>query len=279
MAIEDVLGLLRCPHCAGPFTLGERTVGCGNGHRFDLARQGYLNLLPGRPPRNADTTDMVTARERFLDAGHYDVLLSALRQTVADQSVHPGAVLIDTGAGPGWYLAGLLDSSPGARGLATDVAVPAVRRAARRHPRMSAIVADSWAGLPLASGVADVVLSVFAPRNPGDAVRLLRPGGRWIVLAAEPDHLAGLRERLGLLDVEPGKHQRLLDSLPAELALIDSRRVTRTLRLSTAAAADLVAMGPNAFHPRTALAPAVEHRVEVAVRLTVARRVATRATD
>lgn len=279
MSIGEVLDLVRCPHCEGGFTLSERTLGCGNGHRFDVARQGYVNLLPGGTPRNADTAEMVLARERFLNAGHYTVLLRALQQAVQEE-VQQGdgahldrePVLIDAGAGPGWYLAGLLDALPTARGLATDVAVPAIRRAARRHPRMTAVVADSWAGLPVPDGVADVVLCGFAPRNPADAARMLRPGGRWVVMAAEPDHLAGLRERLGLLGVEPGKHQRLIDSLPPGLKVIDSWRVNTMLQLPPGAVADLVAMGPNAFHHRTGREPADELVAEVSVRVTVTRR-------
>lgn len=286
MPIDQVLDLLRCPHCGSAFEPSEQSLRCGSGHRFDVARQGYVNLLPGPPPRNADTSEMVAARERFLLAGHYTVLLDALEQAMAAQDgLGQDPVLIDTGAGPGWYLAGLLERlaghRPTVRGLATDVAVPAVRRAARRHPRMAAVVADSWAGLPIPDGVADVLLSVFAPRNPGEAVRVLRPGGRWIVLAAEPDHLAGLRRRLGLLNVEPGKQQRLLDSLPAELKLVDSWRVVASLQLSATAVADLVAMGPNAFHARTGPdspsvseigAEAVEANVAVRVTVAVSRR-------
>ena len=283
MPIDQVLDLLRCPHCGCLFEPAEQSLRCASGHHFDVARQGYVNLLPGPPPRNADTSEMVAARERFLVAGHYNLLLDALEQAIATQDASMGEhpVLIDTGAGPGWYLAGLLERltghRPTVRGLATDVAVPAVRRAARRHPRMSAVVADSWAGLPIGDGLADVVLSVFAPRNPGEAVRVLRPGGRWIVLAAEPDHLAGLRRRLGLLNVEPGKQQRLLDSLPAELKLVDSWRVEASLQLSATAVADLVAMGPNAFHARSGPdSPSVSEigtetgEANVAVRVTVA---------
>ncbi len=280
MPIADVLDLLRCPHCGSPLLQQGATLRCPQGHAFDVARQGYVNLLPGGPPRNADTAAMVAARERFLSAGHYRPLLAGLCEAIDGLGLRSDAVLIDAGAGPGWYLAGLLDQLlgqvPSARGLATDVSVAAVRRAARAHPRMGAVVADSWAGLPVRDGVADVVLSVFAPRNPADAARLLRPGGHLVVLAAEPDHLATLRDRLGLLGVEPAKHQRLLDSLPPTLTPTGSRRLTAHLTLTPAAVADLVAMGPNAFHHSENTTDdrpgSLDVDVEVAVRLTLARR-------
>ena len=111
MPIDQVLDLLRCPHCGCLFEPAEQSLRCASGHRFDVARQGYVNLLPGPPPRNADTSEMVAARERFLVAGHYNLLLDALEQAIATQDASMGEhpVLIDTGAGPGWYLAGLLE--------------------------------------------------------------------------------------------------------------------------------------------------------------------------
>ena len=63
-----------------------------------------------------------------------------------------------------------------AQGLAFDVTKPALRRAARAHPRVGAVLADTWGPLPLADGSADVLLNVFAPRNGPEMRRVLRPG-------------------------------------------------------------------------------------------------------
>ena len=83
-ALDDVLPLLRCPHCAAALTRAGEAVQCGEGHSFDLARQGYLSLLPGDGPAHAgDTAQMVAARERFLGGGRFDPLASALSGAVA----------------------------------------------------------------------------------------------------------------------------------------------------------------------------------------------------
>ncbi|HEX8496861.1 MAG TPA: rRNA (guanine-N1)-methyltransferase, partial [Actinomycetales bacterium] len=68
--LADVVGLLRCPVCADGFELRD-SLTCSQGHAYDVARQGYVNLLGAAAPGTADTADMVRAREQFLGAGHY----------------------------------------------------------------------------------------------------------------------------------------------------------------------------------------------------------------
>src|SRR5262249_30372752 len=139
--LADVLEFLRCPLCAGNLA-GERRLICSSGHGFDVARQGYVNLLVGDPPAGTDTADMIQARLRVLAAG----LLAGLTAAVVDAAgaARPG-LIIDAGAGTGHHLAAALDNLGGV-GLALDIAKPAVRRAARAHPRIGAAVCDVWRG-------------------------------------------------------------------------------------------------------------------------------------
>jgi 23S rRNA (guanine745-N1)-methyltransferase len=74
-AVNEALHLLACPYCAGPLTRSGGSVGCPNGHAFDVARSGYLSLLPGDARLgSADTAEMVAAREAFLGSGHFEPL-------------------------------------------------------------------------------------------------------------------------------------------------------------------------------------------------------------
>lgn len=248
MSLETVLDLLRCPVCRGPLAPDAGSVGCTRGHRYDVARQGYLNLLGRSAPANADTPDMVDARSRFLAAGHYDPVSAAVHASTAELLAARGEpAVLEVGAGTGHYGARLL-TDLGGRGLALDVSVPAARRAARAHPRMGAVVADVWSTLPVPDGSVDVVLAVFAPRHPAEFARVLRPGGVVVVVTPDPEHLAGLREELGLLDIEPAKQERLAASMPVELVERPRRQLRFPLTLGEATLGDLVAMGPNAFH-------------------------------
>jgi 23S rRNA (guanine745-N1)-methyltransferase len=157
-------------------------------------------------------------------------------------------LVVEVGAGTGHYLAKLLAAWPAFAGLALDVSKPALRRAARAHPRMAAVRADVWAGLPLADGAANVLLDVFAPRSGAEFARVLAPGGALVVVAAEPGHLTELVTALGMVAVDPAKRERLAASLEPWFAQESARVVQAQLRLSRAEAAMLVAMGPSAHH-------------------------------
>ncbi len=248
MAIRDVIDLLACPHCGAPFALSDyaRDVRCANGHAFDLGRPGYLNLM-GRAPKNADTPAMVAARERFLSAGHYQPVAERLVSAVTERrQQHPS--VLDCGSGPGYYLSRVLGDVWHSRGLAADVSVAACKRAARSHPRLGAIVADTWHPLPVVSDTIDVIMCVFAPRNPPEFHRVLAPNGALITVTPTDTHLAELRTPMGLLGVQQSKQTRLEASLSEQFTELSQEGVSYQTALDGVALGDVIAMGPNAFH-------------------------------
>jgi 23S rRNA (guanine745-N1)-methyltransferase len=249
--IAEVVRALRCPACAEPFQASDAALRCTNGHSFDIARQGYANLLTAKAPAGAETADMVAARAQLLAAGH----LAPVARAVAGQARRRAAasgLVVDIGAGTGHYLATVLDALPAHHGLALDVAKAAVRWAARAHPRASAVVADAWRGLPVADGCVDLVLDIFAPRNGAEFRRVLRPGGTLLVVTPQPDHLAELVGPLGLIAVDPDKAERLDRSLGRHLTLVEEQRYGYPLALSRDEVARFVAMGPSAWHAEPA---------------------------
>lgn len=177
--------------------------------------------------------------------------------------------MLEVGAGTGYYLAAALDALPESRGLATDVSVAACRRAAKAHPRMAAVVADTWAGLPVRSSAVDALLCVFAPRNAAEFCRVLSPGGVLVIVTPAPDHLASLRATHGLLNVPADKAADLRKAF-VDLDAIATHHVSYSLDLGADDIADLIAMGPNAFHAgeRTP-GPA---RIDVSVHVSVFRK-------
>ena len=80
------LEYLRCPHCGANLTLQCAALVCAAGHAFDVARQGYVHLAPGRRLAG-DTAAMVEAREAFLAAGHFAAITAAVVRAVTDAVV------------------------------------------------------------------------------------------------------------------------------------------------------------------------------------------------
>lgn len=267
MSIQPALPLLACPQCQGRFTLQERSLVCPRGHCFDIARQGHVNLLGRAAPANADTAQMVAARERFLGAGHYAPIAQALARRLGR-----ARRLLEVGAGTGYYLAQVLDTLPDAAGLATDVSGHAARRAARAHPRMGSVVADTWAGLPVRAGSVDAVLCVFAPRNPAEFARVCAPGATVAVITPNAGHLGQAREALGLLDVETDKLARLNRTMAGGFEAVWTQRIHWGMELGAEDLADLVGMGPNAFHEHGRVGDGMG--VDADVQLSIFRRAA-----
>ncbi|MFE0589478.1 putative RNA methyltransferase [Micromonospora echinospora] len=267
----EIVNRLRCPVCAG--TLAPATAGtahalrCPRGHSFDVARQGYVNLLAGRTPHAGDSAAMVAARADFLAAGHYDVVSSALADAAvralaehrpdggpptppADPVPTGGAypLVVEPGAGTARHLAAVLAALPDAVGLALDVSKPALRRAARAHPRAGAALADTWQRLPLADASVAVLLNVFAPRNGAEFHRVLDPNGTLLVVTPVAEHLAELVDALDLLRVDPAKAERVAGSLAGHFTEIGTTEHRARLTLTRPEAETLVGMGPSAWH-------------------------------
>jgi 23S rRNA (guanine745-N1)-methyltransferase len=246
--LDDVLGLLCCPHCGAELDSVGGAVRCGAGHSFDVARQGYLNLLPGDARTGtADTAAMVAARERFLAGGHYVPVADRLA-AVCEQAVGADGCVVDVGAGTGFYLATVLERLPDRVGLALDISKHALRRAARADPRIGAVGCDAWRPLPVRDGVAALALSVFAPRDPDELARILAPGGALAVVTPTRGHLSELVPAVGMLTVQERKRERLEGKLGGAFATEGETDVEHQLALGHADLRALVAMGPSARH-------------------------------
>ncbi|GAA3805570.1 putative RNA methyltransferase [Streptomyces chiangmaiensis] len=248
-ALELFLDLLRCPTCrTRRLDHGRGSLRCPAGHTFDISRHGYVSLLTGTRATSGDDAAMAQARDRFLSTGKYMPIRQAVARLAADSMPEQGTV-VDVGCGTGYYLAGVLAQLPGAHGLGLDTSVRALRSAVRAHERAAAATWDVFRPFPLADDVADVVLDVFAPRNPAEFHRVLRPTGRLIVVRPTGRHLAELRGRVpAMVTIDQAKEQRLHQVLDPFFEAAITEQVEYHTSLARLETFDLVGMTPSARH-------------------------------
>ncbi|MGL5243402.1 MAG: 23S rRNA (guanine(745)-N(1))-methyltransferase, partial [Kluyvera ascorbata] len=179
-----------CPLCHAPLTRSGNSYLCPQHHQFDRAKEGYVNLLPVQHKRSrdpGDSAEMMQARRAFLDAGHYQ----PLRDAVCDKlrMIAPRQVL-DIGCGEGYYTHAFAAEAQETWGL--DVSKTAVRYGAKRYPQVNFCVASSQR-LPFADGCMDAVIRIYAPCNPLELKRVVKPGGWVITVTPGPRHLVELK--------------------------------------------------------------------------------------
>ncbi|MEZ2122285.1 methyltransferase domain-containing protein [Corynebacterium sp. CCM 9203] len=256
--LTDVSDVLADPVDGSPLTLdSDRSrFGSPSGRYYGIAGSGYVTLMiDGVHADRADDDGMVTARETFLSRGHYapfvEAVTGAVQLALDDAGVtddaHP--VVCEIGAGTGYYLSHTLDDVEGARGVGIDLSVPAAERLAACHPRVGAVVADVRRRLPLRDSSVDVLTVVFAPSNPAEFARVLKPGGQVVVLTAEVGHLSELREPLGILDVPEGETEKAIEQAAEWFDTVcEPELVEFTMRLDQESIATQTGMSPSARH-------------------------------
>ena len=195
------MSLFRCPLCAAPLERKAGAYRCPGAHSFDLAKEGYVHLLPPNQKHSAlpgDDRDMVLARRDFLSKGYYQLLLNTLRSRILALSGEAPA-LLDAGCGEGWYTAGVYQALAAAgkkpRMAGTDISKFALRAAAKREKGVEFAVASSY-HLPLADGSVDVLLNCFSPLALEEFRRVLKPGGRFLYAVPGAKHLWEMKEIL-----------------------------------------------------------------------------------
>ena len=230
--------LLRCPLCHEPLSRAAGSLACPHKHSFDVAREGYVNLLLPQHRRTKEPGDnaaMIAARARFLNAGHYEKLVETLQRIVADLQ----GPLLDLGCGEGYFTHALSSVITPVYGI--DISKPAIRAACKRSREMTLVVASS-ARLPLPDRAFGVATALMAPLSE-DVGRVLSPGGMLIRVTPGPYHLKEIKQ---VLYSENRTHRRAELELPL-FTLVRSDSVISTDHLNLQSRADLIEMTPMQY--------------------------------
>ncbi|MBR4473952.1 MAG: methyltransferase domain-containing protein [Oscillospiraceae bacterium] len=193
------LSLFICPICRRPLEYDAHSYRCRSGHCYDIAREGYVNLLPVNQRHSdmpGDDRAMVNARTGFLDGGWYEPLRERLCMLTKELAPEK-AILLDAGCGEGYYTGALsrILSEKAGRAAGIDLSKSAVRRAAKRCPDAEIAVASVY-HMPLTERSADILINCFSPLAAEEFTRVLKPGGFFLYVVPDRKHLWEMKEIL-----------------------------------------------------------------------------------
>ena len=183
---------LLCPICGNELQKRDRSYACANRHSFDIARQGYVNLLTVQQKHSltpGDTREQVLSRRAFLEAGFYGPIAETLVETAKKYGV--SGDILDVGCGEGYY-SSRLAAALGASLTGLDISKEAVRCAAAKYKQALWLCATA-AHIPVRDGSADLLTSLFALTLPEEFHRVLKTNGLYFQVLAAQDHLLGLK--------------------------------------------------------------------------------------
>ena len=234
---------LLCPICGQSLVLEGRTCHCPSRHSFDVARQGYVHLLPVQSKHSAapgDTREQVLGRRAFLESGTYAPIAGALVEAARARNI--AGPILDIGCGEGWY-GHALSQALGLPLTGLDISKEAVRCAAAKYKDARWLCASA-SRVPVASGSVGLLTSLFSVTFPEEFRRLLREDGFFFQVLAAQDHLMGLKSII--YDEIHLKEKDSVPTLPG-FALEESIPIRFTFTVQGEMVQSLFSMTPHVY--------------------------------
>lgn len=241
------MSLFICPKCKEQLNKAANSLVCKNGHSFDLARQGYVNLLMPNKRHSlspGDSREMVMSRRRFLESGKYNIFSDKLNEIVSALSANSRKItIVDCGCGEGYYdgrLCEYLDKLKiNYKLFGFDISKEAVKAAAGKYKQASFAVASTF-DIPVKENTADIAISVFSPMVEKEFCRILKPNGYLIYAVPGVRHLMGLKEAV----YDDPYENTLKDTQYQGFDYVDRYSVSGKITVSGEEAVDLFKMTP-----------------------------------
>lgn len=237
-----------CPICQENLTLVETSLKCNNRHSFDLAKFGYVNLVPQiKQSANYDKENFQN-RQQILEAGFYQAILEAVSDLLV--SSETSTTVLDIGCGEGFYSRKLQERHPDKTFYAFDISKDSVQIASKSEPNWAVnwFVSD-LACLPIKDASMDILLDIFSPANYGEFRRVLSKDGILIKVIPTKNHLKEIRQKVqDQLTNKDYSNQDIKNHFQEHFTILSSQTASLTKTITAEQLQALLSMTPLLFH-------------------------------
>ena len=175
-----------CPVCKNKLSMVEHSLQCTNGHNFDIAKQGYINLNMHNSQNTGDNSEMINARSNFLNKGYYSFLLNEINKHLSKDDK-----LVDLACGEGYYTSKFICEDK----VGIDLSKQGLKIASK-NDKSTTYLLNSIFHNPLEDNCADKIITIFAPIAKQEIVRLLNDDGSFILVKPDENHLFELKKAI-----------------------------------------------------------------------------------
>lgn len=245
--------LLLCPVCKDKLIkdVSDKIYRCNNNHTYDIAKEGYVNLLISNQKNSknpGDSKEMVLARVEFLSKGYYGVLSDRINEMIIECLGKNNIDLfniIDLGCGEGYYLTNLKNymdkENIKANYYGMDVSKEAVKYASKTNKDCVWSVGNNF-NIPVKDKSIDCILSVFSPIDINECNRILKDNGVFIRVLPRTNHLIQLRN---IIYSEVHLNNKVYKASVDENEYIKESNVTFDIKLNKEEILSLLKMTPH----------------------------------
>ena len=234
LLIEKNINILSCPVCKTSLQISKKSYSCKNNHNFDIAKQGYINLLQSNKKHSSDPGDnknMINSRRSFLDQGYYEPISDFLNEIFIDNISHftNPLKIVEVGSGEGYYINRLKNCHDGDY-YGIDISKHGVKAASTKYHDITFAVANA-VELPFINNSVDVLISLFSPFYEESAKKVLSKHGIIIQTVPLNNHLLELRQVL-YDEVNISQTKKNLLTQEKYFKLVETKILNHSLHLS-----------------------------------------------
>lgn len=241
-------GALQCTICHSEMTvMDSKSLVCENGHSFDLAKQGYVNMLQKQVSTMYDHT-LFDARKRIIhDYKFYDKVHQKISKII-DEALQEGGLVFDAGSGEGTHLNAIFNhlDKDSIHGIGLDISKDGIVMAAKNYSDLNWLVGD-LTQTPFKEHSQDIILSFLSPANYSEFKRIMKPNGLLIKIIPGSHYLKEIREHLSDEDKEY-ENTDTVNLMKNKVDVISEERVTYEREVDEEVLRDILTMTPLTWH-------------------------------